>query len=150
MFFFIFEAVLSRIACSFATYQCVFSFMQALTQEIVKTVRDIIALNPLYRESVQQMVAQGQRVVDNPVYLSDLGAALTASEPDEVQKVLEETNIPRRLMLALAMLKKEFELSKLQQKIGREVEEKVKTQHRKFMLNEQLKVRDGVGISVVC
>ena len=106
-------------------------------------MRDIIALNPLYRESVQQMVAQGQRVVDNPVYLSDLGAALTASEPDEVQKVLEETNIPKRLMLALAMLKKEFELSKLQQKIGREVEEKVKTQHRKFMLNEQLKVRAG-------
>ena len=117
---------------------------QALTQEIVKTVRDIIALNPLYRESVQQMVAQGQRVVDNPVYLSDLGAALTASEPDEVQKVLDETNIPKRLMLALAMLKKEFELSKLQQKIGREVEEKVKTQHRKFMLNEQLKVRQVV------
>ncbi|KAF0306415.1 Lon protease, mitochondrial [Amphibalanus amphitrite] len=114
--------------------------VKALTQEIVKTVRDIIALNPLYRESVQQMVAQGQRVVDNPVYLSDLGAALTASEPDEVQQVLEETNIPKRLRLALAMLKKEFELSKLQQKIGREVEEKVKTQHRKFMLNEQLKV----------
>ncbi|XP_037082608.1 lon protease homolog, mitochondrial-like [Pollicipes pollicipes] len=114
--------------------------VKALTQEIVKTVRDIIALNPLYRESVQQMVAQGQRVVDNPVYLSDLGAALTASEPDEVQRALEETNIPKRLMLALSMLKKEYELSKLQQKIGREVEEKVKTQHRKFMLNEQLKV----------
>ena len=91
------------------------------------------------------MVAQGQRVVDNPVYLSDLGAALTASEPDEVQKVLDETNIPKRLMLALAMLKKEFELSKLQQKIGREVEEKVKTQHRKFMLNEQLKVSSRIG-----
>jgi len=114
--------------------------VKALTQEIVKTVRDIIALNPLYRESVQQMVAQGQRVVDNPVYLSDLGAALTASEPDEVQKALDETNIPKRLLLALSMLKKEYELSKLQQKIGREVEEKVKTQHRKYMLHEQLKV----------
>ena len=29
--------------------------------------------------------------------------------------------IPKRLMLALSLLKKEFELSKLQQKIGREV-----------------------------
>ena len=35
-------------------------------------------LNPLYRESLQQMLQLGQRVVDNPVYLSDLGAALTA------------------------------------------------------------------------
>lgn len=48
--------------------------MKAVTQEIVKTIRDIIALNPLYRESIQQMIQAGQRVVDNPVYLSDLGA----------------------------------------------------------------------------
>lgn len=38
------------------------------------------------------------------------------------------------------MLKKELELSRLQQKIGREVEEKVKQQHRKYILQEQLKV----------
>lgn len=38
------------------------------------------------------------------------------------------------------MLKKEYELSKLQQKIGKEVEEKVKQQHRKYILQEQLKI----------
>lgn len=37
-------------------------------------------------------------------------------------------------------MKKELELSKLQQKIGKEVEEKVKQQHRKYILQEQLKV----------
>lgn len=46
----------------------------------------------------------------------------------------------KRLRLSLALLKKEYELSKLQQKIGREVEEKVKQQHRKYILHEQLKV----------
>lgn len=40
----------------------------------------------------------------------------------------------------MSLLKKEFELSKLQQKIGREVEEKVKQQHRKYILMEQLKI----------
>lgn len=44
-------------------------------------------------------------------------------------------------MLSLSLLKKEYELSKLQQKIGREVEEKVKQHHRKYILQEQLKVR---------
>lgn len=43
-------------------------------------------------------------------------------------------------MLSLSLLKKELELSKLQQKIGRDVEEKVKQQHRKYILHEQLKV----------
>lgn len=44
-------------------------------------------------------------------------------------------------MLSLSLLKKELELSKLQEKIGREVEEKVKQQHRKYILQEQLKVK---------
>lgn len=67
--------------------------VKALTQEVIKTIRDIISLNPLYRDSLQQMMHQGQRVVDNPVYLSDLGAALTAAEAKELQEVLEEMDV---------------------------------------------------------
>ncbi|XP_058067164.1 lon protease homolog, mitochondrial isoform X2 [Anopheles bellator] len=114
--------------------------VKALTQEVIKTIRDIITMNPLYRESLQQMLHQNQRVVDNPVYLCDLGASLSAAEPAELQEILEEMDIPKRLMLSLSLLKKELELSKLQAKIGREVEEKVKQQHRKYILQEQLKV----------
>lgn len=114
--------------------------VKAVTQEIIKTIRDIIAMNPLYRESIKQVIHSGHQVVDNPVYLSDLSAALTAGESQDLQNILEEQNIPKRLYLALSLLKKEFELTKLQQKIGREVEDKVKQQHRKYMLQEQLKV----------
>uniref|UniRef100_A0A671UXA5 endopeptidase La n=1 Tax=Sparus aurata TaxID=8175 RepID=A0A671UXA5_SPAAU len=114
--------------------------VKALTAEIVKTIRDIIALNPLYRSSVLQMMQAGQRVVDNPIYLSDMGAALTGAESHELQDVLEEINIPKRLYKALSLLKKEYELSKLQQRLGREVEEKIKQTHRKYLLQEQLKI----------
>ncbi|KAG5441591.1 Lon protease mitochondrial [Clonorchis sinensis] len=115
--------------------------LKALSAEIVKTIRDIINLNPVYRENVLAMLQAGQRVADNPVYLSDLGAALSgAGEPNELQAVLEEMNIRNRLLLSLNLVKKEFELGKLQQQIGREVEEKVKQQHRRYMLTEQLKV----------
>ena len=104
------------------------------------------------------MIHSGQRA-DHPVYLSDLGAALTSAEGHEQQAVMEEMNvrrsssrrstfdstfsflqIPKRLMLTLSLLKKELEMSRLQQKIGKEVEEKVNKQHRKFMLMEQLRV----------
>lgn len=98
------------------------------------------ALNPLYRESLQQMLHLGQRIVDNPVYLSDLGAALTGGETKELLEVLAEKDIKQRLTLALSLLKKEYELSKLQQKIGKEVEDKVKSVQRKYLLQEQLKV----------
>ncbi|CAH8602284.1 unnamed protein product [Heterobilharzia americana] len=115
--------------------------IKALSAEIVKTIRDIISLNPVYRENVLAMLQAGQRVADNPIYLSDLGAALSgAGDPEELQAVLEEMNIYNRLRLSLNLVKKEYELAKLQQQIGREVEEKVKQQHRRYMLSEQLKV----------
>ncbi|KAL7631003.1 UNVERIFIED_CONTAM: hypothetical protein RMT77_018706 [Armadillidium vulgare] len=114
--------------------------IKALTQEIIKTIRDIIALNPLYRESVAQLLQQGERVIDNPVYLADLAASLTTGNPQELQSVLEEPKVQKRLLNALSILKKEFELSKLQASIAKEVEDRVRTQHRKFMLQEQLKV----------
>ena len=45
------------------------------------------------RESVLQMMQAGHRVVDNPIYLSDMGAAMTGAESHELQEVLEETNV---------------------------------------------------------
>ena len=39
------------------------------------------------------MMQAGQRVVDNPIYLSDMGAALTGAESSELQDILEETNV---------------------------------------------------------
>lgn len=45
------------------------------------------------RESVLQMMQAGQRVVDNPIYLSDMGAALTGAESHELQDVLEEIHV---------------------------------------------------------
>jgi Lon-like ATP-dependent protease len=50
-------------------------------------------------------------------------------------------------MLSLKLLKKELEMSKLQQKIAKEVEDKVKQQHRKYMLQEQMKaIKKELGI----
>ena len=49
------------------------------------------------------------------------GAALTSADPAQLQAVLEETNIPNRLMLTLELLKKELAICMLQQKLGKEV-----------------------------
>lgn len=114
--------------------------VKAVIQECIQTIRDITTLNPLYKESIAQLLNTGVKLVDNPVYMADLGASLTAASSSELQEVLSEKDILKRLSLALDLLKKEYELSKLQAKIRTEVEEKVKQQHRKYLLHEQLKV----------
>ena len=53
------------------------------------------------------MLHLGQRVVDNPVYLSDLGAALTSGDTKELLEVLSEPNVKERMVLSLSLLKKE-------------------------------------------
>lgn len=82
--------------------------VKAATQEVIKTIRDIITMNPLYRESLQQMLHQNQRVVDNPVYLCDLGASLSAAEPHELQAIMEETNVCVSIPIEYAALNSLF------------------------------------------
>ena len=45
---FIIECLMTLIS---PIYLLTFSFVQALTAEVIKTIRDIIAMNPLYRYS---------------------------------------------------------------------------------------------------
>ena len=80
--------------------------------------------------------------MDNPVYLADLGASLAGGETADLAEILSEADVKERLTKTLKLLKKEYEVIKLQHKIGKEVEEKVKTVQRKYLLQEQLKVRN--------
>lgn len=114
--------------------------LKATSAEVIKTIRDIIGLNPLYKESLSQLIEAGKRVVDNPTHLADFGAALTSADASQLQAVLEEVEIPKRLMLTLELLKKELAIIMLQQRLGKEVEEKVNKMQRKYLLQEQLKI----------
>lgn len=113
---------------------------KAITMEIVKTIRDIIMSNSLIRDNLQQLLGNNLRVNDNPSYLADLAASITSSKPEELQEIMAEENVFSRLKMALHLLMKEKQLLELQQKIGQDVETKIREQHRTFMLREQLKV----------
>lgn len=124
--------------------------VKAISQEIVQTIRDIVAMKPLPNDLLEQILQQKQSVLNNVIYLCDLGAALTNASPEELQSVMEEPSIPNRLMLTLQLLKKEMELAKLQTKIAEEVDAKIKQMHRKLILLEQMKViKKELGDDVV-
>jgi ATP-dependent Lon protease len=125
--------------------------LKALSSEIVKTIRDIVTLNPLYRATIQQIMEMGIRyvpsvccvssfnsILENPAHLCDFGASLSTAPGAEIQAVLEELDVQKRLRLTLGMhwnitsiaylpelLKKEHLQSKLQAKIRQDVEDKV-------------------------
>lgn len=63
------------------------------------------------RESVLQMMQAGQRVVDNPIYLSDMGAALTGAESHELQDILEEMHVGTGVCVGTGVLNADDKLA---------------------------------------
>lgn len=51
--------------------------VKAISQEIVQTIRDIVSLKPLPNDILEQILQQNQTVLNNVIYLCDLGAALS-------------------------------------------------------------------------
>lgn len=111
--------------------------IRALSNEILKTIRELAQSNPLFRENITFFPTKVD--ANDPYRLADFAATLTTGSPSDLQAVLEEKDAEMRLHKALVLLSKEKELSKLQQEISRKVEEKMTEQQRKYMLTEQLK-----------
>uniref|UniRef100_A0A7S3PZD5 Lon protease homolog n=1 Tax=Chaetoceros debilis TaxID=122233 RepID=A0A7S3PZD5_9STRA len=111
--------------------------IRALSNEILKTIRELAVHNPLFRENATFFPT---RVDSNDPYrLADFAASLTTGSAEDLQAVLHEKDPEIRLNRALELLSKERELSKLQQEIKQKVEEKMTESQRRYMLTEQLK-----------
>eukprot|EP00004_Rigifila_ramosa_P002613 TRINITY_DN12712_c0_g1_i1.p1 TRINITY_DN12712_c0_g1~~TRINITY_DN12712_c0_g1_i1.p1 ORF type:complete len:954 (-),score=226.35 TRINITY_DN12712_c0_g1_i1:22-2883(-) len=119
--------------------------MRALTADIYSTLRDLISLSPIHKENLT--ILSDQANLYEPSSLADMAGALTLSPASDLQKLLETTDLPERLQTALFMLKTELDSSRLQQKISKQLEEKISQTQRKYFLNEQLKaIRRELGV----
>uniref|UniRef100_A0A183VAQ1 Lon N-terminal domain-containing protein n=1 Tax=Toxocara canis TaxID=6265 RepID=A0A183VAQ1_TOXCA len=115
--------------------------VKATMQAIVQTVRDIVQYNALFGQQINLLLHPSHNVIDNPVYLCDLVATLVQSaDTVDLQSMMQEMDLKRRLEMALLLVEKEKTVAKLKHDINKDVERKVQEQHRKFLLNEQLKV----------
>ncbi|MBM5782465.1 MAG: endopeptidase La [Pelagibacterales bacterium] len=61
------------------------------------------------------------------------------STPTKKQKVLEETNLAKKLYKVLELLKIELEISQSEARINKSIQDKVAKANKEFYLNEQLK-----------
>uniref|UniRef100_A0A0E0KCR6 Lon protease homolog, mitochondrial n=1 Tax=Oryza punctata TaxID=4537 RepID=A0A0E0KCR6_ORYPU len=89
-----------------------------------------------------------KHIVDfNYQRLADFGAAISVTNKLLCQGVLEELDVSKRLMLTLELVKRELEITKLQQSIAKAIEEKITGEQRRYLLNEQLKaIKKELGL----
>ncbi|MBE7180656.1 MAG: LON peptidase substrate-binding domain-containing protein, partial [Terriglobus roseus] len=114
----------------------------ALVNEIINVFREIAQTNQLFRDQVASFQISGGGVgnpAEDPSKLADLTAAVCQGAPEELQAILAETDIRKKLYGALTVVKKELSGAQLQKKLATEVENSIHEKQRKYFLMEQLK-----------
>lgn len=119
--------------------------IKATSFEVISTLRDVLKISSLWRDHVQ---TYSQHIGDfNFPRLADFGAAISGANKLQCQKVLEELDVHKRLQLTLELVKKEVEISKIQESIAKAIEEKISGEQRRYLLNEQLKaIKKELGV----
>jgi ATP-dependent Lon protease len=111
--------------------------LKAYSISIITTIKELLKLNPLFKEELQ--IFLGHSDFTEPGKLADFAVALTTASREELQEVLETFDLQGRIDKALVLLRKELDLSKLQNSINQKIEAGISKTQREFFLREQLK-----------
>lgn len=127
------------------TYDKDDDILKATSFEVISTLRDVLKTSPLWRDHAQTYI---QHVGDFTYpRVADFGAAISGANKQQCQQVLEELDVHKRLKLTLELVKKEMEISKIQESIAKAIEEKISGEQRRYLLNEQLKaIKKELGL----
>lgn len=119
--------------------------LKAQAISIISTIKDLLKLNPLFKEELQ--IFLGHSDFTEPGKLADFAVALTTATREELQDVLETFDVTKRIDKALVLLKKELDLSRLQNSINQKIETTISKSQKEFFLREQLKtIKRELGI----
>lgn len=119
--------------------------LKAYAISIISTIKELLKLNPLFKEELQIFLSHSD--FTEPGKLADFAVALTTASRDELQDVLETFDIQKRIDKALILLKKELDLSLLQNSINQKIESTISKSQKDFFLREQLKtIKKELGI----
>jgi ATP-dependent Lon protease len=119
--------------------------LKAYAISIISTIKDLLKLNPLFKEELQIFLSHSD--FTEPGKLADFAVALTTASRQELQEVLETLGVQDRIDKALVLLKKELDLSRLQNTINQKIESTITKTQKEFYLREQLKtIKRELGI----
>ncbi len=119
--------------------------LKAYSLSIVTAMKDLLQLNPLFKEELNLFLNRSN--IREPGRLADFAAVMTTASGKDLQEVLEAFSIRVRIEKVLLLLKREIDISRLQAKISKQIEEKVSKQQRDFFLREQLKaIKKELGL----
>ncbi|MFO7941017.1 MAG: endopeptidase La [Bacteroidales bacterium] len=119
--------------------------LKAYSLSIISSVKELMQSNQMMKE--QMRLSLSQMRYENPGLMMDVIATMLSSEPDKLQELLATYELHKRAEKLLVLLREELEVSQLQKKIQKQIEEKVNKQQKQYFLREQLKaIKQELGL----
>lgn len=116
--------------------------VKALTRAIVSEMKEISDNNPMFSEEMRLNMVN----IDQPGKVADFIASILNVEKEEQQRILETTNVRRRLEQVLVFIKREQELLRIQKKIQNELNDRIEKNKREYFLREELRaIQEELG-----
>lgn len=120
------------------------SEVKALTRALISEMKQVSENNPLFSEEMRLNMIN----IDHPGKIADFIASILNIDKTEQQRILEITNVRKRMEQVLIFIKKEQELLKIQKKIQKEINEKIEKSQRDYFLREELKaIKNELGMT---
>jgi ATP-dependent Lon protease len=117
--------------------------VKALTRAIIGEMKQISENNPLFSEEMRLNMVN----IDHPGKIADFIASILNIDRKEQQRILETTNVHKRMEQVLMFIKKEQELLRIQKKIQNQINEKIEKSQREYFLKEQMKaIKNELGM----
>ncbi|MFW6361591.1 MAG: endopeptidase La [Spirochaetota bacterium] len=117
--------------------------VKALTRSLISEMKQLSEDNPLFSEEMRLNMVN----IDHPGKVADFITSILNIERQEQQKILETTDVYKRMESVLMYIKKEQELLKIQKKIQQEINEKIEKSQREYFLKEELKkIKEELGM----
>jgi ATP-dependent Lon protease len=117
--------------------------VKAYTRSLISEMKQISQDNPLFSEEMRLNMVN----IDQPGKIADFITSILNIGREDQQKVLETEDIKDRMEQVLLFIKKEQELLRIQQKIQKQIGEKIEKSQREYFLREQLKtIQEELGM----
>jgi ATP-dependent Lon protease len=117
--------------------------VKALTRALIAEMKEVSQNNPLFSEEMRLNMVN----IDQPAKIADFITSILNIGRDEQQKILETRDVRNRMEQVLIFIKKEQELIRIQQRIQKQINEKIEKSQRDYFLKEQLKaIREELGM----
>jgi ATP-dependent Lon protease len=119
--------------------------VRALTRSLISEMKQISENNPLFSEQMRLNMVN----IDHPGKIADFITSILNIDRKDQQNILETLDVHERMMKVLVFIRKEQELMSIQQKIMKQINEKISKSQREYFLKEQLKaIKQELGMPV--